>query len=55
MRPLRAWRLAAQIYGLSLLTMLVVGFALMTLLMTLRPPEGLLKIVDHMVKPKTER
>jgi len=48
-RPIRQWRLTAQIYGLSLLTLLVAVIAVALLMWASRPQHHLPRIFEHFV------
>jgi len=48
-RPIREWRLAVQIYGLSLLTLLVAAIAVALLMWASRPQHHLPRIFEHFV------
>ncbi len=48
-RPIRQWRLAAQIYGLSLLTLLVAAIAVALLMWASRPQHHFPRIFEHFV------
>lgn len=52
MSPLRPWRLAAQIWGLSLLTLVVVVVSLLTLFWMSRdpPPPGFRRLHEHILR-----
>ena len=52
-RPLRPWRLVAQIYGLSLVTLLVAAAAVAVLLWASRPQQQFPRIFEHFVHELT--